>query len=201
MTDQKNRRFVLAGRPETAPGPEHFRLEETEIPTPRPGQALLRTLYLTLDPYMRGRMNEAKSYADPVEIGKTMVGATVAEVVATESDAVSVGDVVLAYGGWQTYSVQPAETLRVLDPEELPVTTALGVLGMLAFTGDYIEPYGSPLGQVILAVLLSAYVATLLWMRRMAVAKPLPRFLDLPARNAHRAAQRTAPVENQGALA
>jgi tight adherence protein B len=72
---------------------------------------------------------------------------------------------------------------------------------MLAFTGDYIEPYGSPLGQVILAVLLSAYVATLLWMRRMAVAKPLPRFLDLPARNAHRAAQRTAPVENQGALA
>lgn len=101
---------------------------------------------------------------------------------------------------------------QIAADQAKPRTTArtvtvitLGVLGMLAFTGDYIEPYGSPLGQVVLAVLLAAYVATLLWMRRMAVAKPLPRFLDLPARNAHRAAQRTtpgmAPVENQGALA
>jgi Flp pilus assembly protein TadB len=73
----------------------------------------------------------------------------------------------------------------------------LSVLGMLALTGDYIEPYGSPLGQVILAVLLTAYVATLLWMRWMAVAKPLPRFLDLQARNAHRAAH----GKKQGALA
>ena len=73
----------------------------------------------------------------------------------------------------------------------------LGVLGMLALTGDYIEPYGSPLGQVILAVLLTAYVATLLWMSRMALAKPLPRFLDLQARNAHRAAH----GEKEGALA
>ncbi len=97
---------------------------------------------------------------------------------------------------------------QIAADQAKPRTTArtvtvitLGVLGMLAFTGDYIEPYGTPLGQVILAVLLSAYVATLLWMRRMAVAKPLPRFLDLQARNAHRAAQRTAPSEKEGALA
>jgi Flp pilus assembly protein TadB len=97
---------------------------------------------------------------------------------------------------------------QIAADQAKPRTTArtvtvitLGVLGMLAFTGDYIEPYGSPLGQVILAVLLSAYVAALLWMRRMAVAKPLPRFLDLQARNAHRAAQRTAPGEKEGALA
>jgi Flp pilus assembly protein TadB len=93
---------------------------------------------------------------------------------------------------------------QIAADQAKPRTTArtvtvitLGVLGMLALTGDYIEPYGSPLGQVILAVLLTAYVATLLWMRRMAVAKPLPRFLDLQARNAHRAAH----GEKEGALA
>lgn len=97
---------------------------------------------------------------------------------------------------------------QIAADQAKPRTTArtvtvitLGVLGMLALTGDYIEPYGSPLGQVILAVLLTAYVATLLWMRRMAVAKPLPRFLDLPARNAHRAARRAAQKEKEGALA
>lgn len=93
---------------------------------------------------------------------------------------------------------------QIAADQAKPRTTArtvtvitLGVLGMLALTGDYIEPYGSPLGQVILAVLLTAYVATLLWMRRMAVAKALPRFLDLQARNAHRAAH----GEKEGALA
>jgi len=93
---------------------------------------------------------------------------------------------------------------QIAADQAKPRTTArtvtvitLGVLGMLALTGDYIEPYGSPLGQVILAVLLTAYVATLLWMRRMAVAKPLPRLLDLQARNAHRAAH----GEKEGALA
>ena len=97
---------------------------------------------------------------------------------------------------------------QIAADQAKPRTTArtvtvitLGVLGILAFTGDYIEPYGTPLGQVVLAVLLAAYVATLLWMRRMAVAKPLPRFLDLDTRNAHRAAQRTASGAKEGALA
>ncbi len=97
---------------------------------------------------------------------------------------------------------------QIAADQAKPRTTArtvtvitLVVLGILAFTGDYIEPYGTPLGQVVLAVLLAAYVATLLWMRRMAVAKPLPRFLDLDARTAHRAAQRTASGAKEGALA
>jgi Flp pilus assembly protein TadB len=97
---------------------------------------------------------------------------------------------------------------QIAADQAKPRTTArtvtvitLGVLGILAFTGDYIEPYGTPLGQVVLAVLLAAYVATLLWMRRMAVAKPLPRFLDLDARNAHRAAQRTTSGAKEGAHA
>ncbi len=130
----KNQRFILAARPQGLPGREHLHLEETEVPVPRDGQALLRTLYLSLDPYMRGRMSDARSYAKPVEIGKTMVGATVAEVVESRSTAVKAGDIVLAYGGWQTFSVQPADTLRVLDASVAPVTTALGVLGMPGFT-------------------------------------------------------------------
>lgn len=131
---QKNQRYVLASRPEGAPAPEHFRLEETDVPTPAPGQVLLRTRYLSLDPYMRGRMSTAKSYARPVEIGQTMVGATIGEVVASEADGFTSGDLVLAYGGWQTYSVQKASELRKLDPDAAPVTTALGVLGMPGFT-------------------------------------------------------------------
>lgn len=129
-----NQRFLLAARPTGAPTPGDFTRDEQPIPSPAEGQALLRTLYLSLDPYMRGRMSAAKSYAEPVELGQVMVGATVSEVVETRSDAVSVGDVVLAYGGWQTYSVQDASQLRVLDPQAAPVTTALGVLGMPGFT-------------------------------------------------------------------
>lgn len=131
----KNLRYVLASRPEAAPTPDNFRLEESPLPEPRDGQALLRTLYLSLDPYMRGRMSDAKSYAEPVKIDQTMVGATVAEVVESKSEAVSKGDIVLAYGGWQTYSVQNGDQLRVLDPDYVPITTALGVLGMPGFTG------------------------------------------------------------------
>src|SRR5699024_8247854 len=128
------RSYRLAARPQGAPTANDFDIETRPIPTPREGQAVLRTLYLSLDPYMRGRMDDAKSYAPPVEIGGLMVGATVSEVVATESDAVSVGDVVLGYGGWAEYSVENAAHLRVLDPDEVPVTTALGVLGMPGFT-------------------------------------------------------------------
>lgn len=128
------RSYRLAARPEGAPTADDFEIVSKPIPAPREGQAVLRTLYLSLDPYMRGRMDDAKSYAPPVEIGGLMVGATVSEVVATESDAVAVGDVVLGYGGWAEYSVEDAASLRVLNPDEVPMTTALGVLGMPGFT-------------------------------------------------------------------
>ena len=105
-----------------------------EVPSPEPGQVLLRTRYLSLDPYVRGRMSAAKSYAAPMEVGDVIVGGTVSEVVESAADGFAPGDTVLAYGGWQEYSLESAAHLRRLDPSAAPVTTALGVLGMPGFT-------------------------------------------------------------------
>src|SRR5690625_2119503 len=98
------------------------------------GEMLLRTIYLTLDPYMRGRMSSARSYAKPVEIGDVMVGATVSEVVESNLDGFAEGDIVLSASGWQEYAVSDGRDVRKLDPAEAPVTTSLGVLGMPGFT-------------------------------------------------------------------
>lgn len=95
---------------------------------------LLANRYLSLDPYMRGRMSAAKSYAEPVAIGDTMVGATVAEVVASDNPGFRVGDTVLGFGGWQEFTASDGRGLRKLDPSAAPVTTALGVLGMPGMT-------------------------------------------------------------------
>ncbi|HWR51114.1 MAG TPA: NADP-dependent oxidoreductase [Bryobacteraceae bacterium] len=134
----RNRRIVLASRPTGEPRPENFRLEETDVPQPGAGQALLRTLYLSLDPYMRGRMNAGPSYAPPVEVGQVMEGGTVSEVVESHAPELRPGEVVLGYTGWQEYAAADAKALRKLDPALAPVTTALGVLGMpgmTAYTG------------------------------------------------------------------
>lgn len=133
-----NRRIVLAARPQGEPSPAHFRLEEGRVPSPRPGEVLLRTRYLSLDPYMRGRMSAAKSYAAPVGVGETMVGGTVSEVAASDHPDFRVGEQVLAWGGWQEFSVSDGRGLRRLDPDAAPVATALGILGMpgmTAYTG------------------------------------------------------------------
>ncbi|MFB8280007.1 NADP-dependent oxidoreductase [Nocardia colli] len=127
-------RIVLASRPEGAPTAANFRTETAELPPLDEGQVLLRTLYLSLDPYMRGRMSTAESYAKPVEIGAVMVGGTVAEVVESRAPGFAKGDVVLGYSGWQTHDVADASYLRKLDPGTAPVSTALGVLGMPGFT-------------------------------------------------------------------
>jgi NADPH-dependent curcumin reductase CurA len=95
---------------------------------------LLRTVYLSLDPYMRGRMSTARSYAEPVEIGEVMVGGTVCEVLDSRHPALSAGDVVLSYSGWQSHDVVDGRGLRKLDPRAAPISTALGVLGMPGFT-------------------------------------------------------------------
>ena len=126
-------RIVLAARPTGMPTEQNFRTEVVDLPTPGEGQALLQTLYLSLDPYMRGRMSDAPSYAPPVEVGHTMVGATVSRVIETTSDTVQPGDLVLGYGGWQTHSVEPVHTLRRIA-SDAPPSTALGVLGMPGFT-------------------------------------------------------------------
>lgn len=129
-----NTQIVLAKRPAGEPQSEHFRTEQTPVPEPAQGQALLETLWLSLDPYMRGRMNAAKSYAPPVELGQVMVGQTVSRVVNSRCDALEPGDIVLSNNGWQTYAVADCTTLRKLDPRQAPITYALGVLGMPGLT-------------------------------------------------------------------
>lgn len=132
--DRTTTQLRLAHYPVGVPGDDTYSTTVEELPELADGQVLLRTLYLSLDPYMRGRMSTAKSYAAPVEIGEVMVGATVCEVVESTSSQRAVGDVVLAYTGWQTQAVVDARHTRVLDPEAAPVSTALGVLGMPGFT-------------------------------------------------------------------
>ncbi|MGY4098991.1 NADP-dependent oxidoreductase [Nocardia sp. R16R-3T] len=127
-------RIVLASRPQGAPTPANFRIETAALPELGAGEVLLRTRYLSLDPYMRGRMSAAESYAAPVEIGDVMVGGTVAEVLESRAPSLAKGDVVQAYSGWQTHQVAPAAGLRTLDPDKAPISTALGVLGMPGFT-------------------------------------------------------------------
>ena len=132
------RRIVLASRPVGDPKPSDFRLEDFPVPQPGPGEVLLRTKWLSLDPYMRGRMSDAPSYAKPVGIGEVMEGGTVSEVAASNNGQFSKGDIVLGHTGWQTHAVSNGQGLRKLDPKLAPVSTALGVLGMpgmTAYTG------------------------------------------------------------------
>ena len=128
------RRVVLASRPAGEPTPQNFRSEEFPVPAPGPGQVLLRTLWLSLDPYMRGRMSDAPSYAAPVGIGGTMVGGTVNEVIASNNPDFTVGDIVLAHTGWQTHALSDGKGLRKIDPKLAPISTALGILGMPGMT-------------------------------------------------------------------
>lgn len=138
MPETRNRRIVLAARPTGEPAETDFRMEAADIPAPADGQVLLRNLYLSLDPYMRGRMNAGPSYAAPVEIGQVMEGATVSEVMESRSPDWKPGDIVLSYTGWQEHAVVETKGLRRIDPALAPVSTALGVLGMpgmTAYTG------------------------------------------------------------------
>lgn len=131
---EHNQRILLASRPDGKPAPEHFKLDAVPVAEPADGQVLLKVLFLSLDPYMRGRMNAGKSYAKPVEVGDVMEGGTVARVVRSRHPDFAEGDVVLSYSGWQSDAVADGATLRKIDPSAAPVSTALGVLGMPGFT-------------------------------------------------------------------
>ena len=138
MPATKNRRIVLAARPAGEPKDENFRLEEADIPAPTEGEALLRTIYLSLDPYQRGRMNAGPSYAPQVEVGQVMQGGTVSEVLESKAAELRPGGLVVGYTGWQEYSVADGKVMRRIDPTLAPMSTALGVLGMpgmTAYTG------------------------------------------------------------------
>lgn len=124
----------LAARPHGAPTRDDFETVTVDLPPLEDGQVLLEVRYLSLDPYMRGRMSDAASYADPVPVGGVMVGGTVCQVVESRSPSREVGDWVLSYSGWQTHAVADARHTRRLHPDAAPVSTALGVLGMPGFT-------------------------------------------------------------------
>ncbi|ANG63860.1 NADP-dependent oxidoreductase [Marinobacterium aestuarii] len=131
---QSNRRIVLASRPQGAPTAANFQLEETAIPVPAAGQVLLRTEYLSLDPYMRGRMSDGPSYAEPVALGEVMVGGTVSRVEQSMHPDFKVGDRVQGYAGWQDYALSDGTALVKLAPDMQQPSQALGVLGMPGFT-------------------------------------------------------------------
>jgi len=134
MSVTKARQIVLAARPQGKPRVTDFRLEETAVPTPGPGQVLLHVQYLSLDPYMRERMDDRESYQPPIPLGDVMPGESVATVVASHRPGYSAGDIVLAHTGWRTHALSDRSDLRKLDPAVAPVTTGLGALGMPGFT-------------------------------------------------------------------
>jgi NADPH-dependent curcumin reductase CurA len=132
------KRIVLASRPKGEPTAANFRLEDVAIPTPAEGQVLLRTIWLSLDPYMRGRMADGPSYAAPVPIDGVMEGGTVAEIIESKNPKFAKGDVVLSRAGWQTHALSDGTGLSKVDPKLAPISTAIGVLGMpgmTAYTG------------------------------------------------------------------
>ena len=127
------RQILLRRRPVGRPGPDDFELVETPAPSVADGDVLRRTIYLSLDPYMRGRMSDEPSYAAPVAIGQPMVGHTVSQVVESRNPAFAAGDFVAGYDGWRDLGVSKGTDLRKLDPS-LPISTAIGVLGMPGMT-------------------------------------------------------------------
>ena len=135
QTTTINRRIVLASRPSGAPLLENFRMEETPLPVPQEGQVLLRSIYLSLDPYMRGRMSDAPSYAPPVELGEVMVGGTICRIETSMHPGFHAGDLAVGYSGWQDYALSDGTDLNKLPKTLSRQSFALGVLGMPGFTG------------------------------------------------------------------
>ena len=132
-----NRQITLAARPIGFPKESDFKLVETLAPSPGEGEFLARTLYLSVDPYMRGRMNDAASYAAPVELGDVMTGGAVGRVIESHHPHFAKGDIVMGYFGWQDYAVSNGRDVQKVDPSLAPISTALGVLGMPGLTAYF----------------------------------------------------------------
>ncbi|MBO0351949.1 NADP-dependent oxidoreductase [Phormidium pseudopriestleyi FRX01] len=137
MSESMNQQILLKSYPTGAPTRSNFALVETAIPQPRDGEVLNRTIYLSLDPYMRGRMSDRESYATPAELGKVMVGSTVSQVMKSKHPQFSEGDFVVGYDGWQAYGISKGESLRKLDPNQVPISYALGITGMPGMTAYF----------------------------------------------------------------
>ncbi|MEZ5924495.1 MAG: NADP-dependent oxidoreductase [Hyphomicrobiaceae bacterium] len=132
-----NKGLVLASRPEGMPSPANFRLVESALAEPGPGQVLVRHLYLSVDPYMRGRMNEGASYAAPQALDAVMQGGTVGEVVASANERFKPGDLVVGHGGWQLYALTDGGDLRKVERRRFPLSVYLGAVGMPGVTAWY----------------------------------------------------------------
>ena len=132
-----NRQITLAARPVGYPKESDFALIEGPIPSPGAGEMLIRIIYLSLDPYMRGRMNQTRSYAPPLEIGDVMGGGTVGKVLQSNHSGYVKGDIVEGMLGWQEYAISDGKGLRKIDPQVAPISTALGVLGMPGLTAYF----------------------------------------------------------------
>jgi len=130
----ENKRVLLASRPTGWVSEDNFRIETSPLPQPREGEVLVKNIYLSLDPYMRGRMNEGKSYAAKQEIGEVMIGGTVGEVIESKNPKFAQGDKVLGMLGWQQYGLSDGKGLNKVDASRVPLSAYLGVLGMPGVT-------------------------------------------------------------------
>src|SRR4051812_36058368 len=120
MAITTNRQILFKSRPTGEPSDDNFELAESPIPEPKDGEILSRTIYLSLDPYMRGRMSARKSYTEPAELAKVMIGGTVSQVVTSKNPKFAEGDFILGYDGWQEYAVSDGKGARKLDPANGP---------------------------------------------------------------------------------
>ncbi|CAM3966651.1 NADP-dependent oxidoreductase [Alicyclobacillus pomorum] len=134
---KKNLKILLKSRPTGMPTMENFQFVEEEVPVPKDGEILIKTLYLSVDPYMRGRMSDAKSYVAPFPVGEVLTGGVVGQVVESHNENFRVGELVTAELGWARYSVSDGQKVRKIDPTAGPITTALGVLGMPGLTAYF----------------------------------------------------------------
>ncbi|MGE6631690.1 NADP-dependent oxidoreductase [Bacillus sp. NPDC077027] len=130
MGDQKQQQIQLASRPKGMPTKEVFHFTTVDIPVPNDGEVLIQTKYVSVDPYMRGRMQDTKSYTAPFKLNEVIKGGVVGEVIESKSDQLQTGDFVLGFLGWQEYSTASADSLTKIDPSIAPLSYYLGLLGM-----------------------------------------------------------------------
>ena len=134
---EQNRQFIFASRPVGYPKESDFNIVSSPIPAPGDGEVLIHTCYISVDPYMRGRMRKAKSYAASLEIGDVVLGGTVGQIAESKHPDFHEGDIVKAYLGWQEYGIAGGEAIQKVDPSLAPISTALGVLGMPGLTAYF----------------------------------------------------------------
>jgi NADPH-dependent curcumin reductase CurA len=132
-----NKQIILASRPQALPTVDNFSIVESPLPQPMDGELLLRTLYISVDPYMRGRMNDRKSYVPPFQVGKVITGGTVSQVVESKSDGFKKGDIVVGSSSWALFSTVEAAQATKINPDLAPISTALSILGMTGLTAYF----------------------------------------------------------------